>query len=401
MNWVLVLFVLIGITAIVLIILELSGALKKPDPSKTTSIVGGQPVPGDMTVPFIVSLQNRYKQHYCAGTLVSDRAIVTAAHCVRFGPPHRIQMGSKQIGGKKAIYRTKFKVKYHPASWGGNGVNDIAVILLDSPLPAKYTPAIVNSKNESNNPGLVPRVAGWGRVSESSTKNEKFMRYIDVPIVTKQVCDIGLAPRKTNSSNICAGFAEGGKDSCQGDSGGPLFFPDTKTLIGVVSWGVGCARPNKYGVYMKVSDYRSWIDATIKELGDPNGLPLTVQADEDPTKIPMPYDEVTEEPGTDLPSEEEPSVPPGPNEPSPASSKLSDESVAGIIAAGVVGAGVVLSALTTPLSVGAGAVGAGAVGAGAVGAGAVGAGAVGAGAVGAGAAVVSSKSKRGSKRKSK
>lgn len=364
MNWVAILFIVLGIAAIVWLILELTGALKTPDPSKSTSIVGGELVPGDMTIPFIVSLQTKKGLHFCGATIISDRAIVTAAHCVKYGPPGRIQIGSKQIRGKKAIYRTKYKVKYHPGAYG-LGVNDIAVILLDTPLPAKYAPAIVNSKVASNAPGLVPRVAGWGYTSEGTGITQKDMRYVDVPIVTKAVCDAGYAPKKTNNSNICAGYAQGGKDSCQGDSGGPLFFPKTNTLIGVVSWGVGCARPNKYGVYMKVSDYRSWLDTTIKQLGDPNGLPFSAQADEDPTATPEPYDPATGTPEPGLPSEE---PTPEPEWPAPPPADLSASSVAGVAAAGVVGAGVLIAALINPVTVGAGAVG---VGAGAVGANAI------------------------------
>jgi secreted trypsin-like serine protease len=66
---------------------------------------------------------------------------------------------------------------------------------------------------------------------------------------------------------LCAGRARGGIDACQGDSGGPLIRggePGDAVLVGIVSFGDGCARPNKFGVYTRVSSYRGWIKEQIE-----------------------------------------------------------------------------------------------------------------------------------------
>ena len=67
-------------------------------------------------------------------------------------------------------------------------------------------------------------------------------------------------------TGIYVGPKEGGRDSCQGDSGGPLVTRDDRpgfSLIGVVSFGDGCARPDSYGVYAEVSSYLGWIAQTF------------------------------------------------------------------------------------------------------------------------------------------
>lgn len=91
------------------------------------------------------------------------------------------------------------------------------------------------------------------------------LREVSVPIVNQQKCMELYSKEQVLPSMICAGYVEkGGKDSCQGDSGGPL-TDSTPQLIGVVSWGHGCAKPFKPGVYARVTVARDWIK-TVAEI---------------------------------------------------------------------------------------------------------------------------------------
>lgn len=90
-----------------------------------------------------------------------------------------------------------------------------------------------------------------------------------MPILSHEECQNSTyGPARITENMICAGIPEGGKDSCQGDSGGPLHvkMSDTSSfhLVGVVSWGEGCARPKTPGVYTRVSRYLSWIESKTK-----------------------------------------------------------------------------------------------------------------------------------------
>ena len=88
---------------------------------------------------------------------------------------------------------------------------------------------------------------------------------VKLPIMSQFTCPKAYWYATIDDSMICAGYAEGGKDSCSGDSGGPLVCQDNGKyfLEVVVSFGEVCARPGKYGVYSDVRYFREWIDYVI------------------------------------------------------------------------------------------------------------------------------------------
>lgn len=110
--------------------------------------------------------------------------------------------------------------------------------------------------------GDLLRVSGWG-VTRVPSDDTNLLRAVSVPKVPLERCNPkfdGIFLNVTDDM-LCAGFLEGGKDACQGDSGGPL-VDENNVLVGLVSWGFGCALPEFPGVYARVAAFSDWITST-------------------------------------------------------------------------------------------------------------------------------------------
>lgn len=161
-----------------------------------------------------------------------------------------------------------------------NANNDIALLRLASPIV--YTPyalpACLPIRNLAEH-GLwairLHTVSGWGRRSENGPTSHILQR-LKVPRIPTQQCVEESGVVLTNNM-FCAGYIEGRQDSCKGDSGGPLVTKYKKTffLLGIVSWGKGCARPGNYGIYTRVSNYLQWIH---NRTATPNKLTKNTEA---------------------------------------------------------------------------------------------------------------------------
>jgi secreted trypsin-like serine protease len=124
-------------------------------------------------------------------------------------------------------------------------------------------------------PYLAVRAQGWGRIGQTGPQSAILLEVL-LPQVDRQTCRTAFeaAGEKISDGTICAGFTSGDFDSCQGDSGGPLIyrsqspspspgFTAEPTLIGIVSWGIGCGSANLYGVYTSTIAYRRWAEDQV------------------------------------------------------------------------------------------------------------------------------------------
>ncbi|MEM7499611.1 MAG: serine protease [Pseudomonadota bacterium] len=275
-------------------------------------IVGGRDVLEDVDPVsdwnFIASLEDA-AGHFCGASLVHPNIrydaggpyfagwlnfrdgpppmAITAAHCVfdvngallEVGSesPLRVRAGALDISGSDGWKMPVLAIVPHPGfGTGRTGLeNDIAVLILGPP----------EGRGKELNPIALPRLAdatryqqvtaaisvnGWGRTSEGGPFSPT-LKTVRLPYSDQFACQdhhgrIGL---DVTEGSFCAGFITGGADSCNADSGGGAIFKRTRTdgfaqeqnmLVGVVSWGVGCARYGLQGIYTDVLPHVHWLE---------------------------------------------------------------------------------------------------------------------------------------------
>jgi len=223
-------------------------------------IVGGEDTPIE-AVPWIVSMV-WLAGHRCGGSIVTSNRVLTAAHCtININAANlNVRVGSSTTSGGTLIGTAS--VVNHPNYNSQTLDNDISMMFLVSDITLGPAAAIIplSPANTVYTPGTPSLVAGWGAISEGGA-SATTLQSVVIPIISNADCAVQNAPNAITDTMICAGIPEGGIDACQGDSGGPLSVDGV--LVGIVSWGFGCARPGRPGVYARVSALRDFTDANM------------------------------------------------------------------------------------------------------------------------------------------
>lgn len=222
-------------------------------PGPAARIVGGEPAkPTDN--PFQVALLNKavannYSAQFCGGTIIAPNIIVTAAHCSDFTTAPQVQVltGARSLatGGTR---RDVAKIVIHPKWNAQTNDYDVAVWQLTSSAPGPF--ATLGTADGAV--GSILLATGWGKLSQGGNSPTDLYK-VSLPVADRADCNDGNSYNGAITNRMmCAGRAGGGIDTCQGDSGGPL--TRNGELVGITSWGRGCAMANFYGVYARVSD---------------------------------------------------------------------------------------------------------------------------------------------------
>ncbi|XP_041980785.1 serine protease snake-like [Aricia agestis] len=226
----------------------------------------------------------------CGASIISEKFLVTAGHCSRSPrdpkisnqDPEIVRIGVKDLGDKAKFYPKDVKISRiirHPSYKPPKQYFDIALLEVENRIgfDANVQPACLWNLGTGTIRNKVV-ASGWGATEAAGKTTTTQLQVGDLDLVADNTCNELLRPRCSHrwcglqDHQVCAGKLDGGVDACKGDSGGPLQFkielPASVKgrmyyLVGVTSFGFGCARANSPGVYTRVSSFTDWIEGIV------------------------------------------------------------------------------------------------------------------------------------------